>query len=153
MHVEIKETQPMRVAFLRHVGPYDQVGPTWDRLMTLLGKEGWLGGGPKILGLCHDDPESTPPENIRYDACVTVDESFKPFEGIEVQTIAGGDYAVTVHTGPFSGLGRTYAELFGQWIPRHGREARNAPAFEVYLNHPDDTPPEELMTEIHAPLL
>jgi len=152
MKAEIKRMQPMRVACLRHVGPYNEVGPTWDRLTMLLGKEGYLAGNPMILGLCHDDPEVTEPSKIRYDACVAVDESFEPMEGIEVQTIAGGDYAVTVHRGSFDGLGRTYAELYGQWIPRAGREVRNAPAFEVYLSNPDETPEEERLTEIYAPL-
>ncbi|MGB8258718.1 MAG: AraC family transcriptional regulator [Terracidiphilus sp.] len=152
MKAEIKKMQPMRVAYLRHVGPYNEVGPTWDRLTMLLGKEGYLAGNPMILGLCHDDPEVTEPAKIRYDACVTVDESFEPIEGIEVQTIAGGDYAVTLHKGSFDGLGRTYAELYGQWIPRAGREVRNAPAFEVYLCNPDETPEEERLTEIYAPL-
>jgi AraC family transcriptional regulator len=152
MQAEIRTMTPLRVAYLRHTGAYDQCGPTWGRLMGVLGREGQLAGRPMILGLCHDDPESTPPDKIRYDACVVVDESFKPHDGVEVQTIAGGDYAVTVHRGAFEGIGKTYAELYGQWIPRQGREMRNAPAFEVYLNHPDQTPEAERMVEIYAPL-
>ncbi|MBN2314523.1 MAG: AraC family transcriptional regulator, partial [Sedimentisphaerales bacterium] len=30
MKVEIKNIEKMRVAFVRHVGPYDQVGKAWD---------------------------------------------------------------------------------------------------------------------------
>ncbi len=29
--------------------------------------------GVLVIGLCYDDPEVTPPEKIRYEACVTVD--------------------------------------------------------------------------------
>ena len=32
--VEVKELPPMRIVFLRHVGPYAQVGATWGRLMA-----------------------------------------------------------------------------------------------------------------------
>jgi len=32
--VEVKELPPMRLVFLRHVGPYTQVGATWGRLMA-----------------------------------------------------------------------------------------------------------------------
>lgn len=152
MQVEIKQLQPMRVAFIRHTGPYDQVGPAWDRLLTFMGKEGYLAGNPMMLGIVHDDPEVTPPDKIRYDACLAVDESFTPTGEIGVQMVAGGEYATTTHHGPYNQIGRTYAEFLGQWIPRSGHELRNQPCFEVYVNDPQTTPPEDLMTDIYAPL-
>jgi len=152
MKVEIKQLQPMRVAFLRHVGPYNEVGATWDRLLTILGKDGHLGGDTMMLGICHDDPEITPPAKIRYDACVTVGDDFKPTGDIQVQTVAGGEYAITTHTGPYNNLSRTYSEFLGQWLPRSGRELRETPCFEVYLNDPQSTAPEDLLTDIYAPL-
>jgi AraC family transcriptional regulator len=104
------------------------------------------------LGLCHDDPEVTPPEKIRYDVCLVVDESFEPQGEIGVQVIAGGDYAVTTHQGPYETLNETYGKLCGQWIPRNGRTLRSAPCYEVYLNDPEGTEPEELLTDIYMPL-
>jgi AraC family transcriptional regulator len=69
-----------------------------------------------------------------------------------VQTVAGGEYATTTHAGPYNNLGHTYAELLGQWVPRSGRELRDVPCFEVYLNDPQSTAPEDLLTDIYAPL-
>jgi len=152
MKVEIKQMKPMRVAFMRHVGPYGEVGKTWEQFLTVMGKDGYLGGNAMMLGICHDDPEVTPPAKIRYDACLTVGEDFEPSGDIGVQTVAGGEYAMTTHTGPYSQLGRTYSEFLGQWLPRSGRELRDTPCFEVYLNDPQGTPPEELLTDIYAPL-
>ena len=152
LEVTIKNLPERRVAFLRHVGSYDKCGPTWERLLTEMGSQGWLGGDNLMLGICHDDPENTDAEKIRYDACVTVGDSFKPFAGIEQTTVAGGAYAVVTHIGPYSELGGTYAELFGSWLAQSGRELRNAPAYEIYLSDPDNTEPEELITEIHMPL-
>jgi AraC family transcriptional regulator len=152
MKVKIESKEPIRVAFMRHVGPYDEVGATWDKLLPRLGKEGLLGGDALILGICHDDPEVTPPEKIRYDACVTVDETFVPEGEIGVQVIPGGEYAVTTHFGPYQKLGDTYTRLLGQWLPRSGRELRSTPCFEVYLNDPQSTEPEDLITDIYAPL-
>jgi len=152
MKVEIKQLKPMRAAFMRHVGPYDEVGETWDRFLTLMGKDGYLGGNPMMFGICHDDPEVTPRVKIRYDACLSVDEDFAPTGDIGVQTVAGGRYAMTTHAGPYNQLGKTYAEFLGQWMPRNGHELRNAPCFEIYVNDPYSTPPEELLTDIYAPL-
>jgi AraC family transcriptional regulator len=124
----------------------------WDKLLVFMGKEGLIGGDSLFIGICHDDPEVTSPGRIRYDACVTVDDTFKPVGDVGVQTVAGGDYAVATHFGPYSQLGATYAKLFGQWLPRSGRQLRSTPCFEVYLNSPENTDPNELLTDIHMPL-
>jgi len=152
MKVTIEYREPTRVAFIRHVGPYGEVGATWDKLLTLLGKDGLLGGDSLFIGICHDDPEVTPRDKIRYDACVSVDEEFVPAGEIGVQVIPGGEYAVTTHFGPYQKLGDTYTKLLGQWLPRSGRELRPTPCFEVYLNDPQNTAPEDLLTDIYAPL-
>ncbi len=54
--------------------------------------------------------------------------------------------------GPYSDLPSGYAQLFGQWLPASGEEAADSPAFEVYLNSPMDTAPDDLLTEICLPL-
>jgi len=152
MNVTLKTIPHRRVAFMRHTGPYAEVGATWDKLLAALGPEGWIGSDTVFIGICHDDPEVTPPEKIRYDACVTVDDRFVPAGAVGVQTVAGGDYAVTTHFGPYARLGETYAQVLGQWLPRSGRTLRSTPCFEIYLNSPENTEPAELLTDIHVPL-
>ena len=151
-HVKILRRDPVSVAFIRHVGPYNKVASAWDKLLPFLGKGGWLGGDSEFIGICHDDPEVTLARKIRYDACVTIDPTFKPRGEIGSQTIAGGDYAMATHIGPYERLGETYAAVFGQWLPRSGRGLRASPCFEVYLNDPGSTEPEELITDIYVPL-
>ena len=152
MNVTLKQIQPQRVAFMRHIGPYDKVGSVWDKLTLWLGKEGLLGGDVQFIGLCHDDPAVTPPDKIRYDACVTVDECFQPAGEIGVQIISGGEHAILTHFGAYNQLGESYAKLLGQWLPRSGRTLRSTPCFEVYLNSPESTEPQDLITDIYAPL-
>lgn len=152
MKVEIKQLDPLRVAFMRHLGPYSTVSATWDKFLTFLGKEGFLGGDALFIGICHDDPAVTPTRKIRYDACVSVNDTFVGIGDIGVQTIPGGDYAVATHFGAYQKLGGTYSKLLGQWLPRSGRELRSSPCFDVYLNDPQSTQPAELLTDIYAPL-
>jgi AraC family transcriptional regulator len=59
---------------------------------------------------------------------------------------------MTVHNGPYERLSETYARLCGQWVPRSGRTVRAAPGLEVYLTNPEDTAPEDLVTEVYMPL-
>lgn len=152
MKVEIKNIETMRVAFVRHVGPYDRVGKAWDRLCMHLGKAGCLGAGSQFAGICYDDPDVTAPEKIRYDACVTVDEDYEPEGDIAIQTIGGGEHALTTHFGPYNTLGQTYTKLFGQWLLQSDRELRSEPCLEFYLNDPEGTEPEDLLTDVCLPL-
>ena len=152
MNVVIKEFKPMRVVFMRHLGPYDEVGKTWEQLTMFLGKEGFLGGSPQFIGICHDDPAVTPPEKVRYDACVTVEQPFQPNGEFGVQVIPGGAYAVLTHFGAYDKLGDSYAKLLGEWLPRSGEMLRVTPSFEIYFNSPENTEAEDLVTDICAPL-
>ena len=152
MDVKIVTLQATQVAFVRHVGPYSQVGSAWEKVCMHLGRQGLLGSGTRFIGLCYDDPEVTAPDKIRYDACVTVDDGFAGEGEVAVGTIGGGEYAVTTHVGPYDRLKDTYAALFGQWLPHSGRELRSEPSLEFYLTDPDSTPPEEMLTDIYAPL-
>jgi AraC family transcriptional regulator len=152
MKVKILRLPPMKVAFVRHVGPYHQVGTAWEKVCMILGKEGLLGSDSRFIGVCYDDPEVTPEDKIRYDACVTVGDGFSGEGDVQVRTIGGGEYAVTTHAGPYDQLKESYARLFGQWLPHSGRELRSEPSLEFYLNDPDTTDPEDLLTDIAAPL-
>lgn len=152
MNVDVKKVKAMRVAFMRHIGPYDQVGNTWQKFMGFAFSHGLFGPTAKMLAIVHDDPDVTPPERLRYDACMVVGDKFQPEGDVGVQQISGGSYAVTTHHGPYDRLGETYAALMGQWLPAHNREPTDAPCFEVYLNNPQQTPPEDLRTEVYVPL-
>jgi len=153
LEVRKRHLPPMQVAFLRHVGPYDSVGPTWGRLMMWAGGKGLLSGMTGILGVIHDDPEITAPANQRYDAAVILRHAdVLPDGEIGVQQIGPGEYAVAQHRGPYEKLVDTYARMCGEWLPESGYELLAAPALEFYRNSPMDSAPENLLTDIYLPL-
>jgi len=151
--VEVKELPAAKLVFLRHVGPYAEVGATWGRLMAWAGMRGLLGPGMKLIGIVHDDPGVTPGDKIRYDAAVTVTRPVQPEGEFGVMDLAGGTYAVVTHRGPYEDLGKTYQRIYGGWLPQSEHTLRDAPAFEQYLNSPRDTKPQDLVTLIHLPLV
>lgn len=152
MDVKIVKEDDVRVAFVRHTGPYNLCGQAWSRVCGHLGAQGLLGGAPRLIGLSYDDPEITPTDKIRYDACVEVDDEFQPEGDIGVQILPGGDFALTTHFGPYENLKDTYAALLGQWLPGSGRKFKMDPTRELYLNDPESTDPEDLVTDIYLPL-
>lgn len=150
--VEVKELPPVKILFLRHVGPYSQVGATWGRLMSWAGMRGLLGPQMRTIGIVHDDPDVTPPDKVRYDAAVVVNRPVEPQGEFGVTEIPGGRYAVFTHRGSYETLGQTYQRFFGAWLPKSGFELGDSESFEEYLNSPMNTRPEDLLTRIHVPL-
>ena len=133
----------MRVAFLRHTGPYTESGPTFQKMMAWAFSKGLFNPQTKVLSICHDDPEVTPQEKIRLDCCITVGGNTKPEGEVELQTIPDGEYVVLTHRGSYNGLAESYC-----WLPSSGREFANCPPFEIYVNNPSETAEEDLVTEI-----
>ncbi|MCW1950935.1 MAG: GyrI-like domain-containing protein [Octadecabacter sp.] len=54
--------------------------------------------------------------------------------------------------GPYSGLAPTYQYLYGPWLAENKAELRGTPSFEMYLNDPTITAPDDLLTDSHMPL-
>jgi AraC family transcriptional regulator len=71
---------------------------------------------------------------------------------LEAVTLEGGPCAVLHFKGPYSGLAAAYQYLYGPWLAENKVELRDAPSFEVYLNDPTTTAPDDLLTDIHMPL-
>jgi AraC family transcriptional regulator len=139
---------PLSVIRLRHVGPYGDVGQTFERLAAWVGSHGLFGAWTQGLGISYDDPEVTPPEHLRYDAAFTVPRAVPGEGAIQGLELPVRDYATAIHKGPYSGLAMAYAGLIRWWL-RHGDgEISDAPALEFYLNQPGHTAPESLLTKI-----
>jgi len=153
MDVQIKTMPEQRVGTVRHVGPYSEIGEAFGRLGDIAGKAG-LFSRPEaaMIALYYDDPQSTPPDQLRSDAGVVVAPDVALPEGLGEQRIAAGDYASTTHVGPYEQLGDTWARFMGEWLPASGRRIGDGVSYEVYHNTPMDTPKEQLRTEIRIPL-
>ena len=152
VEVRFENRRPVRVAFVRHVGPYRECGAAWEKLCKFAAQQGWFSPDILRIGISHDEPEVTEPNKLRYDACLTVNDQFKATGEIGVQEIPGGQYAIVIHRGPYDTLEETYRRLFREWVPTSGRELRSFPCFEVYRNDPSTARPEDLVTDIYIPL-
>ncbi|HEY4219085.1 MAG TPA: GyrI-like domain-containing protein [Gemmatimonadaceae bacterium] len=153
MDVVIRGFSDMRVAAIRHIGPYDQISEAFARLEPIA-TSGGLFNSPTaaMVALFYDDPKSTPPDKLRSDAGIVVPSDMKLPSGVTEQTIPGGEYATAVHTGPYAGLPAFWAQLTGEWLPTSGRRRAEGLSYEFYLNNPMQVPPAELRTEIRIPL-
>ena len=69
---------------------------------------------------------------------------------VKVKQTYSGPALKAVHTGPYSGMTRTYEQLFA-YAAAHGYERADAP-WDRYVSDPADTPENELVTEIYLPV-
>lgn len=150
--VTIKDLPPARLAAMRHVGPYMDIGGTFDRLSAWAGARGLFGPDTMMIGIYHDDPGSRKPEELRADACITVGPDVAIDGDARLIDLAGGRHAVLRHQGPYAELQRPYRWLYGEWLASSGREPADRPPFEIYVNDPHDLPPSEWLTDICLPL-
>jgi AraC family transcriptional regulator len=153
MDVEIKDMPELRVATLRHVGPYNRISEAFARLGGIAGAAGLLNGRPTMLAIYHDDPETTPGSELRSDAAVVVSPQARVPEGLGEQRIQAGRYARTTHIGPYEHLGDAWGRFMGEWLPRSGERLNSdGVTYEIYRNTPEEVPKDKLETELYIPL-
>jgi AraC family transcriptional regulator len=154
--VRIESMPARRLLAVAHQGDYQGIGAAFGRVYATAASLGLLGPDTVSLGVYYGDPDSTPAEDLRSHACVSIPPSHPldtPPDGCELLNLEGGEFAIGRHKGPYRTLHDSYRWLFGQWLPTSGREPADIPVHEIYVNDPRTTPEAELITHICLPLV
>ena len=140
---------------LPHQGPYEQISAVFDQLWN------WVTANnvpsQRLIGIYYDNPDYTAAAQLRSAACVEVPAGFQITNSgglpLQVQDIAGGTYATMRFVGPYEKLAPVWSN-FTNYIEGTLRRkiSDNNPAFEVYVNDPSNTPPDQLITDLFMPL-
>lgn len=153
MTAEIMAMPALRVGTIRHVGPYNQIPQAFEKLGAIVHRTGLLRQpGTAMLALYHDDPDSTPTEQLRSDAAFVIPAPLPMPDGLTEQHLPAGPYAMTTHIGPYEQLGDAWSRFYGDWLLKSGRQVADSPSYEIYRNDPTTTKKEELRTELYIPL-
>ncbi|GGB27720.1 AraC family transcriptional regulator [Allosediminivita pacifica] len=154
MHdVRIEERPSLRLAALGHTGPYIKAGRTFEQVSAIFTARDLWPQARGMVGVYYDDPGSKPEGELRADAGIVVEPGFPIPDGLHEVLLDRGPCAVLRFKGPYSELHTAYDYLYGEWLPQSGREPAERPPYEVYLNTPRDVAPQDLLTEICAPLV
>ena len=149
MDVTIVDQPELRIAGIRHIGPYQQIGQSFGRIGGML--KGPPPAGAHMIALFHDDPAKTAPDRLRSDAALILPPGASTPDGLIEQRVPAGRYAKTVHEGGYEGLPSTWNALKTEWLPSSGHSMGH-PSYEIYLNNPMTTEKAELLTEIYLRL-
>jgi AraC family transcriptional regulator len=143
---------PVRCASVAHSGSYLQIDRAMTRLFSELGARIVMKSDQKMIAVFFDDPDLVPVDRLRSQACSPVADDVDLGSPLQEMVLRGGLYARLRYQGPYAAMKGAYRWLLGVWLPGSGHEADDAPVYEAYLNNPRDTPPADLLTDIHLPL-
>jgi AraC family transcriptional regulator len=157
-----KDTQDMKVAVdrrgeimvvaLRREGkPYTELNATFGQVWSWAEATDTLKNLHGIYGIPLDDPASVADDELRYDASLALGVSSAPAP-FRVLRLPAGEFARLRHFGSYDGLEAATQYVMGEWLLSSGREPADFPIFHNFINDPDQTSVDELMTDILLPL-
>ncbi len=150
MEICVVEMEELRVLGLEHVGPYYKIGEAFERLHGFQ-LSAHVENAP-LVAIYYDDPHNVPEHNLRSLAGVIVQPTAQiSIPDLTEEKIPGGRYAMTSFSGPYSGLPNAWEDFYGS-IFSQGHKTKPDLCYERYINTMGEVPPEQLITELYAPL-
>ncbi len=135
--VAIKQLPERRVAYIRVTDAFREGVvikafadlAAWAKQMHLFEAE-------VIFGMSMDDPDVTPKEKYRYEACITLPAGFEVAAGSPVETMVlpRCRYAVTTVSGDMNLVTAATNYLFDNWLINSSYECEPQYALEVFLD-------------------
>lgn len=152
--VSIGNVEPQLVMGMRRRGTYAEIRPMLAKIQKFVETCGAQIAGPPMF-VCHETPKEVVKVNLQHNADVEVvipiAGRIEGNEEISCYELPGGAMARITHQGPYEKSATAYRKLFA-WIAENHKKVAG-PTREVYLNDPRKVAPEELLTEIYAPVV
>jgi effector-binding domain-containing protein len=142
---EVKEQLTQATLSIRTRTPVQDLaqilGKAYGAIAQYLGELGEQPAGPPFAAYYNMDMQ-----DLDVEAGFPVSRRLSGKGDIKASEIPGGKVATCLYTGPYSEIEPAYTAL-SQWITDNGYEATGV-VYEMYLNDPTQTPPQELKTQI-----
>lgn len=152
IEVTIKNTGPTTMAFLLKKGPYTQIPEAFEKLYRWIGEMGYIPAGPPS-GLYMNIPGQVADAELTWELrsplSGNIQSSSPDEEGLGVKDVGTALVASAMHRGPYNEIGKTH-QAITEWVAQNGYIVAG-PLEEVYFSSPE-TPPEDILTEIHVPI-
>ena len=153
MSVEVKQMPKFHVAYIHHIGPYNKIGETFEKIFQWAGPQGLIRfPETNIMAIYHDDPKITPEEKLRSDVCITVPDETPATGEINITDIPAGKYAVAKFEIKVEEFSEAWTSIYRDWFPNSGYQPDDRPCYEMYLNNPDEHPEKKCIVDICIPV-
>ncbi|MCC3376456.1 GyrI-like domain-containing protein [Cohnella sp. REN36] len=121
-----------RIAYVRHTGPYGSAQvQAMKQLKRWAREKGLLTESAILFGIPLDDPQTTPPEKCRYDACIVLAKEEPIDDAVCEGELVGGDYVVFKIRHSAEAIQNAWADVFSA-VRRMGYRVDDRPDLEKY---------------------
>ena len=152
--ITIENVDAQLVAGMTRTGSYKIIAEMLPDLYVYVMSNGAELTGPPVFVCRETSQEAAMKANqngtARVEVCAPIAGAITESEAVKVYELPGGKMAKVVHQGPYEHCETTYKKLF-DWVVENGHQI-NGPIREVYLNDPRVVSPEDILTEIYAPI-
>lgn len=159
MDVDVRTLPSYRVAYIRRLGYskgvfQEHLNSAFQQVCAWVNARNLFGPDTLVIGVPHDNPDITPNDRCRYDACVTVPEMVTSGTGdVDVQVLAGGRYAIhRIDVSDPAEIGVAVDEMYGQWLPGSGYQADDRPCLEMYHDSGKSGPQSRIVLDFCIPV-
>lgn len=150
--IEVKELPEIKMAGIMHIGEFEKIGDTFQRLIDWAVPKGLLNTpNLKMATLYHDNPKVTEMAKVRLSACITVEDNTETEGDVRPIIIESGKYAV----GHFEIKAESFQQAWDGmciWVIENGYKFRDGEYFELYLNDHRTHPEQKFIVDICIPV-
>ena len=151
--ITIVDVPEQKVMGMYRQGSYKELAEMIPELCEYADKNGaGICGSP--IFICHESPEEAKRADkegtANLEVAIPVSKKIEETNEIKYYELHGGKMLKIIHKGPYEDCGATYDKIF-QWLKENRKELMG-PTREVYINDPREISPEEILTEIYAPI-
>lgn len=132
MYMKIENIPNYRIAYVRQVGPYGSGNVhAMEDLKKWANKMNLLDDSAIIFGVTQDNPQTTQPENCRYDACIVIPSDYPIGDSMSESQLSGGSYVICKVRHTAEDISKAWADIF-PFLQEGGYQIDNKPMFERY---------------------
>ena len=132
--VLIEEISPVKVAYIRNVGPYEGDDLLFQKLSAQLFRwaapRGQLDDDTCVFNIYHDNPEITDAPNLRVMVAIPLLKAEKPSGSVGITKMSGGKYAICRFFLKNGEFGDAWHWMSSAWLPDSGYEWDDRESFE-----------------------
>ncbi|WP_028544336.1 AraC family transcriptional regulator [Paenibacillus taiwanensis] len=132
MKFKIETLPNYRIAYMRGVGPYGPANIEVMENLKLWATEKNLLNSAILLAIPQDNPETTLPDNCRFDACIVISKDYQVDESICEGELPSGHYLIYEVKHTAQDIQQAYADIFPS-LQRNGYKMDNKPILERYI--------------------
>ncbi|HOI40772.1 MAG TPA: GyrI-like domain-containing protein [Methanobacterium sp.] len=150
MEIVEKNVEKRQVAYINYKGSYEEVPVLMGEVVGFMMAKGLQIMGPPF-GVYFNSPEEVPVEELIYEIAMPFAGEAEEEGRVKIKTIPEQLVLSTVYKGPYSECGTAIGAL-AQHAYQNGYEIIGPP-METYISDPNETPEEDLLTEMCFPVM